>query len=216
MSFYQLTLQATASNQQVNNVFHYITTSLLPSNEEAANLNAEFITDVLPRIRALLHTSWTANMVYTIAPQQVDVFAAFPFTAGSTPGLRGGDALPLFVAWGLETSRQRRDIRNGYKRFSPISELDQTGGQPVGGILGLLNDLRNALNANLELEYGGGGSTASMVIVKRVRYNPDPERPNYWSYRIPGPGDPLVYYEANQWVFDRITTQNTRKIGVGS
>lgn len=216
MAFYQLTLLGSAQNQQVNNVFHYLTTSLVASIQEAFNLNTVFMSDVLPHIRGILSATWQANTIYTIAPQQPDVFAAWAFTPGSTPGTRAGEALPIYNAWSFETIRQRRDIRNGYKRFGPMSEADQSGGNPTAGALPQLTAARNALNANLELEFGGGGSTASMIIVKRVRYNPDPERPDHWSYRLPGPGDPLVYYEANQWTFDRMTTQNTRKIGRGS
>lgn len=216
MAFYQVTLLGSAQNQQVNNVFQYITTSLIATNEEAFNLNVEFIENVLPAIRGIVSVQWQALGLYTIAPQAPDVFAAYAWTSGTMPGLRAGEALPPYVAWGFETARQRRDIRNGYKRFGPVSEADQSGGNPVAGAMAGLTAMRNAMNANLELEYGGGGSTASMVIVKRVRYNPDPEQPDKWSYRIPIAGDPLVYYEANQWVFDRMTTQNTRKIGRGS
>lgn len=216
MAFYQVTLLGQAQNQQVNNVFHYITTSLIATNEEAFNLNVEFIENVLPAIRGVVSVLYQANALYTIAPQAPDVFAAYSWAPGSMLGLRAGDALPSYVAWGFETVRQRRDIRNGYKRFGPVTETDQSAGGPTAGMLPVLNTLRNAMNANLELEYGGGGSTASMVIVKRVRYNPDPEDPDKWSYRIPVAGDPLVYYEANQWVFDKMTTQNTRKVGRGA
>ncbi len=193
-----------------------MTTSILPSNQEAAQLNYEFVEMVLPHIRNVVSHHWSAVMVYTIAPQQPDVFAAHAFTPGSTLGLRTGEAMPMFAAWGMEVQRQRRDIRNGYKRFGPIAETDQNGGVATAGALTNLNLLRNAMNLPLELTYQEGGSTASMVIVKRVKYIPDPERPTRYAYRIPIGGDPLVYYTANQWVYDRLTTQNTRKIGRGA
>ncbi len=216
MAFYQLTVQGVASNQQVNNVFHYVTTSLLASNQEAFDLNTEFSTEVLPFITAVLHLSYQAQTIYTIAPQAPDVFAALPFSPNTQVGVRTGEALPLFASWGFEVLRQRRDIRNGYKRFGPIAEIDQTGGNPTTNALNGLNNLKTAMNTALDLNFSGNTSTATMVVVKRVRYNPDPLRPDRWAYRIPGPGDPLVYYEATDWVFERITTQNTRKIGRGS
>jgi len=213
MAFYHLTLLATNQSQQIVNTFDYITTSLLPSSEEASELNAEFIGNVLTPIKNTLSTGWAGSSIYTIAPYSPDVFAQVLFTPGSQVGARSGDQMPRFVAWGFKCGRLRRDIKDGAKRLSPISEGDQVGGTPLAATLILLAAAATAMKSVLTLEYVAGSSAASPAIIKRTRTtNAD----GSYSYHLPHGMEPLVYYEATQWTFDEITTQNTRKTGRGS
>lgn len=216
MSYYHLTLRATVQSQLVVNTFDYVTTSILPSSEEAAELNAEFIGQVLPDIRNVLSTQYIGVDVYTIAPYSPDVFAQTIFTPGSQNGGRSGEMLPRYNAWGFVISRLRRDIRNGYKRFGSISETDQSGGAPTAAMATLLNTLANELEQVLTLEYVAGSSAASPIVVKRIKYNPDPEKPDEFAYRLPQGTDPFEFYEATQISYQTMTTQNTRKTGRGA
>lgn len=217
MSFYHLTLVGLNQSQQIINTFDYITTSLLPSSEEAAELNAEFLANVMDNIKNVLHANWSATQLYTIAPYSPDVFAQILFTPGSQVGQRAGDQMPRFVSWGFVCSRLRRDIRNGYKRFGPISESDQAGGVPTGTMTPILNTLATELEQVLTLEYVAGSSAATPAIIKRIKYFPcgDPEECQP-AYRLPQGLDPLEFYEASNYSFKEITTQNTRKTGRGA
>lgn len=213
MAYYHVTLIASNQNQQIVNTFDYVTTSLLGASDEAQALNTEFIENVLPPIKAIMHTAWVAERLYTICTYSPDVFASVIFGPGTQIGLRTGEQMPRFVAWGYKCGRLRRDIKDGAKRFSPISEADQLGGVPTSPMLLALNNCSTAMKAQLTLEYAGGTSGAVPAIIKRSRQS---KPGGGYSYHLPSGMEPLIYYEASQWVFDEITTQNTRKTGRGA
>lgn len=216
MGFYQLSLIGRTQAQQMVNVFHYVTTSLLASNAEANALNIAFQNSVMGGIKGVVSQLYNIDAIYTIAPQAPDVFSAIGYAPGTQTGGRPGDPLPTFVAWSFECVRTRRDIRNGYKRFGPISESDQSAAGPSAGVQPSINALAAALGNVFSLDFEGSSSAATPVIVKRIKYVPNPENPERYAYRIPGPGDPLEYYDATKWVYEKITSQNTRKIGRGA
>jgi hypothetical protein len=112
--------------------------------------------------------------------------------AGGTVGLRAGDPLPEFCAWGYQYVRKVRGQRSGAKRFGVVSESDQSGGGPVAGVVAALNALAAQLSAPLTV---GIVDTFFPVILVR-----------------PAPGGSVWgSHDISSVVFKRLTSQRTRR-----
>jgi hypothetical protein len=213
MSFYNLVCTAVANNSILENAYQYVSTSLLASSEEAGAILEYFVNEVIPVLRPIMHNSTQITQLYVIAPYSPDVFALQSFPAGTHPGTTTGEALPRFVAWQFRSLRQRRDIRNGYKRIGIVGEGAQSGGVPIAGALTNLNAFAAKISAQFTVTGSFGSYGVSPVVVKRIKYESSPGK---FSYRLPQGTDPLEYYEATNWLYHNMSTQNSRKIGVGS
>jgi hypothetical protein len=108
-------------------------------------------------------------------------------TAGT---IAGTEMLPLHDAVNFTLKPANRAVRPGSKRFAGI---------PEGAVLrGDINDATYL--ASLELLRIGLGENISdddtvffqPVVIKRVKYVPDPERPDHFAYRFPEIGETPV------------------------
>lgn len=211
MALYQLVLSLidnSQSNNEFINSFFYDVDDLLPSSIVASSLATEFhdqVVDGAGGIMSVLQTATVARLIVVTSPFDPTVLSISNI---NLVGLRAGTAMPKFVAWGFKSQRTRADIRAGFKRFGRISESDTAGDVPNGTALGLLNTLAGTLQTNLNPSDGVSSFIARPVIVKRIKYTSPSGNP---AYRLPN--DPLEYeYSvADNWGFDEITTQNSRK-----
>lgn len=128
----------------------------------AAELSVEFKTIVGDLVAATLFTE--VDLVRTEVVNYNDVLDFDICTAACgypIPGLRTGGAAPYHVCWSYRLSRPGPGFRNGYKRFSGISEVDVNNfGEAGAGVLAALNSLAGVLGLNL--------TTPSTVIFEPV------------------------------------------------
>jgi len=121
----------------------------------------------------------------------------------SGTGAITGESMPTFCAWAFEYIRTDRTVNNGRKSFSLIGENSQEGGDPTSGTLTNLNTLADALAD--ELQEVSGPSRWEPKIFRRPG--------TYLSGTVAAPGQ---FFDVDDVVFRRLSTQNTRKTGRGS
>lgn len=170
---YELLLRQTFSGQQVINRFHYQMSGTPAAVSGSFALTSAFglIPDagVYDDTRPFYHFKGAqSSSVNHVESQCVALYDDFDFyTRPFVPPLAGaltGEALPPFVAWGLQTNRVTLAVRRGSKRIAGVTE-DQTGGagQVAAGMLAALSILANLLSATLT--YDDEGNTLSFVPV---------------------------------------------------
>lgn len=207
-NLYQLVLTSVLNSDLSNpfvNVFHYMVSDVLPSTAVANALSETFNLGVVQGLTHIVTSNTNFVSIVATAPQAPSVLSITTLTSN---GDRLGQAMPRFVTWGFKMPRQRGDMRSGYKRFGACSESDVSGNAPASGVVGELGDVAEEMSAPLSFTVGGVAVGAVPVIVKRIKYTTDEGK---IAYRVPGPGDPLTYYEATGWTFQEISTQNSRK-----
>lgn len=211
MTLYQIVTEATYNDTPGNdfvNVYTYDVNDVVPSSINAFFLTEAFYTTVVDDAagwKSVVTANMDMNRIVTTAPQFPTVVAVKPvFVTGS----RTGQPLPLFNAWSFKSERTRADIRAGFKRYGTISETDVSGFVPATGMLTVLEAFAGILSAELEFTTPGGDFIATPIIVKRVKYTTPS---GSVAYRMPQPGDPYEFSQAVNWVYDSVTSQNSRK-----
>jgi len=191
---YQLKLHSTFSGQECLNVFYYASSGSGDGN--CADLNDAFIAHVLGAIAATLSDLLSFTLVESF---NIDTVGDFAETAVAVSGARGGDAMPPFVATGFKFLRADRTIRNGAKRFAGVSEADSDDG--ITRVAGYVTT-SNAAAVAMENILTGALDSSTPILFHKT--NP--------------PGTPLAgsAHVLNGVVWERFTSQNTRKIGRGS
>jgi len=200
MSVYQLSVIGGALGQEIRNVFHYRTTNPGVLEGNATDLATIFDANRMPQIVARLNTIYNANAI--------DVFDLFfptnIFTLSiNRPGTFVGENIGTRVAATLRTNRATRAIRRGQKRFGPIGEGQQAGGQLIVAEVTAFDTLGATLANSLV-----GLTTYTPIVVKRIFVAlPQPH------YRLPANLAEYQAFDISSWtVNERITTQNTRRL----
>lgn len=196
-----------AGSQIFQNVFYYEQVFENPGATGAAQLAVEFKAVVFPKILDVIHQQahFAAFSVENVIPGGDNVFETYGTT--DFVGVQGGECMPPYAAWAFRLSRVETDIRNGQKRFGPVSELDQSSGVAVGTVIPKLNTLSSGLFTTL----GVVGTTSA--------YMPRIFRPASPSRTIPEkviPAKLQLVRQVGQVNFVRLSTQNTRKFGRGT
>jgi len=109
-----------------------------------------------------------------------------------TAGKVGGSKLPPFVSWGFRYNRATRATRNGYKRFSLVSEDSVSDGDPTSGTLLDIGVLEAALTGSIS---NIPATVEATPVIARI-----------------GPlGTVVVESDISSVQFYAVTTQNSRK-----
>lgn len=159
-------------------------------------------TDVWPEI---VNTRTLITGVEVTAPQVPSVLY---INSSGAVGLTVGDYMPRFVAAEFISPRTVGNIRAGFKRFGLISEANVIDGEPEDTFLPFLSAMAVAMSEEFTFTISGTERTFTPAIIKRIPYVTPGGND---AYRLPEAGDPVVYSEATNWTFQRITTQNSRK-----
>ncbi|GAI74169.1 unnamed protein product [marine sediment metagenome] len=191
----------------VNTFFYRANTGDL----DAADVVLEFDISVLPEIAAVegVRKGYDAIECINLFDDEDDSTQGPTTEDGLIEGEDGGghSAIPFNLA------SLKRSIRDGAKRFGPLSETYNADGIITGGgMITALANLADALEADLDL---GAGHSVSPVIVKRIPY--ELEDPVRTAYRLPenvGESDYSLFSSALPVL--RATTQNSRKPWVGA
>lgn len=129
-------------------------------------------------------------------------------------GGTAGEALPPFSAMAWYQGTSRRDIRSGSRRWPGLVEAHQSGGVIAPALFSIMGDVAAEMSMTRNVALAGDGIISLQpVIVGRVR---EVDEEGKVTYRLPVTQEEARYYPANGWIArDRVTTQNTRKIGRG-
>jgi len=202
---YQLIDHQQYINQDIENVWFF---EKLDPAGTAADLIQAFITDLLPAVRQIQGSGFYHAFVDCLNLGDLGDFDTEVTNVFGTAG--GGDLLPSFNAVGYSLKPATRAVRPGSKRFAGILEAVVTNGaitEPT--FVANVEALRIKLDDNVV----GALSEYQPVIVKRIKYVPDPEKPDHFAYRLPTAGDPLVLGLVKQAVTNpEVTSQVSRKI----
>lgn len=112
-------------------------------------------------------------------------------------GVRAGNATPPFVAASIRLNRTTKETRNGWKRIIGPVEEDMGALSWSGSYVTLLDALGTAMEQQLSM--GGAVNNLDPVIVRQLT-------PTTWLYNL----------IAGTQSINKPTTQNSRKVGVGS
>lgn len=116
--------------------------------------------------------------------------------------------MPRFNAFEFKSPRTIGNIRQGKKRFGAISEGMVTNGALNPTFASVMVDVASDLSDPLFATVSGVSVQFTPIIVKRIPYTAPSGRT---AYRLPEGLDPLAYSVADNWVYQSVTTQNSRK-----
>lgn len=172
------------------NTFAYEGTGGAPSAED---LRDAFQTDVMAPLFDNLSTGVIADLLTVI---NLDDPIDFSTIVSNEVGIQGGDWLPLFNAYEFQYVRTSRAVHNGRKSFSGVPESAQVNGTVVLATKEALDNLAVILGNPIT----GVTGTYTPRIWRRAG-----------NYGDPPVAFPDQFYAISQVVYNRISTQNTRK-----
>ncbi len=212
---YELTVKGTFVGQEWNCVFFYderlIYVNTLPTN---AQVVAEaFREQVLP----LMQNCCVADVLFDrlIVKNLFNPADAYTLVVGGTgTGGLGNSYMGTFSAYSFELQGETAVTRLGAKRLpGVIEEVVIDGMVTDAAFIGNLTDFAMAVATPLEVGTLITDPVYVPVIVKRVRSG----SPGAYLYRLPTTiSEKVVNTIVSVLVDLLVTTQNTRKIGVGS
>jgi hypothetical protein len=224
MSLYEVRVFGTYFEQSCVTSFHYLTSSaqVVVSRSFALAAAMGFVGAVQPETGDV-YAKWKLGISNQFFFSEIQVsnvydevdFYVQPFSTSNTGANAGTPEMPA-MAFGLQSSRVRKDIRRGNKRIAGVSQSDSfDGGQLAQATLDLLQDLADDLSAALLYTDEGSPLTFVPVVVSKELY------------QTPAGNDAYRYYateiEQEQHVASGViwtpklhaTTQVSRKRGRG-
>jgi len=179
------------AGQQILNVYYFEQTV---GSGGAQDLNLAFTLDVLPKVKA----NQSSQVLHTfLESESLDDPGDFAtLSLGNSPGDDGTAFMPTFVAWGFQMVRATKTTRHGYKRIAGMVESKVTDG---------VADASATAELQAYADIWPGPITDALgneFDIKIIR-NPD------------DPGTRVVN-DVAECVYQRVTTQNTRKVGLGA
>jgi len=201
---YVVDLKQSFENQDLHNIFTY----QRDDTGLAIDLKTAFVANVLNLIN-FIQFGDIKNVLLRIT-NLGDLSDNWDEPLTGEGAVTAGQMLPVHDAVNFTLRPTSRAVRPGSKRFSGISESFQAGGTITdSGYIGDLNDLKAGLGTVID---SGDGDTFTPVIVKRVKYNPDPDRPEHFAYRFPTIGEtPVVSTISGVLLNTRVSHQVSRK-----
>lgn len=181
----------THGGQQTSNIFGYRQNGGEGGAEE---LVAAYIATVIAEIRTVQNVNVAHVQVEAQNVADETDFATVPITPAIV-GADSGNYFATFAAWGFKKPRDRTTIKNGSFRIAGVTSSLIVDGSPTAGALAELAALAESLGTPLE---DGGG--------------------NEWVFgyfAVPSGQTQPVFVDVPVPVFTRLTTQNSRKVGVG-
>jgi hypothetical protein len=173
----------------------------------AVELINAFQADLLPGIQIL-----QCEQIVTVALKAYslgDLGDLSEETINTPGGQDGEEMLPVFNAVNFTLKPASRAVRPGSKRIAGIPESVQADGTINSSpYVTAMESLRIAYGNEISVDET---NFWRMVIVKRVKYNPDPEKLDEFAYRYPTAEDPLVFAPLRNVVYtNKVSHQVSR------
>jgi hypothetical protein len=190
---YQLNdLWVTASGINFRNTYFYRAQSGSPA---ANDLAQAFQNDIVPELADLLHVNMTHSSIVVFNLDDTGDFDTL--NDGATDGVRGGIAMPNFVATSIRFNRSNRLFRDGHKRYGLMSQSDVSGNNIAAAQAAAWDTFAGLLLTLLE------GTLAGYRLMTPRRTLVDN------SYQLVDLSQPQSVQVQS------ITSQRTRKVGIG-
>lgn len=155
---------------------------------DAYDLINAFQADILPSVLALQVNTMVTRFISAYSLGNLADLAEETINAVGSYG--ADQMLPVFNAVNLTLKPTSRAVRPGSKRVSGIPETVTGNGIITDAeYLGRIETLRLAFGNEISTD---DENFWRLVIVKRVKYNPDPEKPDHFAYRFPETDGELV------------------------
>lgn len=155
----------------------------------AIDLAQVFENLMLPAINALQTAVIKNSRLTIINLGDLSDFIEYPLTGD---GDYATDTLPAFAAVGYTLKLNTRAVRGGSKRIAGVPESVSTHGTvDDGAYITKMNTLKTALQSELT----DVSDTFLPIVVKRIKTPVVGTVPLQYDYRLPVPGDTLVYGE---------------------
>jgi len=170
------------------------------------------VLDVIdPLVRAWQTTIMKTSFIEARNLFNVTDFIAQDVSSSALIGANTDSALPVHDTVTFRLIRTSRDINNGYKRYSGLGEGSvENGVINASGTIVALEALREALSAPM-VDPDNEDITYDLVILKRLRHEPDEEHTKVW-YTLPTTVEDAVYSNPASVLLNLfVTTQNSRK-----
>lgn len=189
---YEIRLRQTFLGQNIVNMFYYRDTNTgdIISLDQ---INATFLSDVVNEVVEIQHASVEG---IDIRVRKVGGTNENVLPILLIDGIRPGEPLNSFSAYGFRLVRNNIDVRNGSKRFTGVSEDDVSGNTPGGIVESIAEEVALALESDLVLN---SGATLAPVIFSRGSF----EDPDWKGTNVVGA------------VFTGLTSQVSRKASPG-
>lgn len=189
-AYYELKLSANTLGVTVLNIFHYEMTA--GSGGGSSQLGDGFFLNILDNIGAVCSSDTTFT---DLEVRNLSDGTDFYTRAFGVSGGRGSVSGTSFLAWSYTLNPANINYRAGGKRFGSISSADVIDNSPSGGILSNLNSLAVAIGGVLT---NGGNSYRPRI-----------------KHALPGSPGEFSFINVANAVFNRISTQGTRKPWLG-
>lgn len=208
--FYNVVLSGLTSGQQLVSDFWYRQES---GDGDSDDLALRFIAAFMPVLTNIISVSTQFTHLKVVNHYNAVDFYDQDFTP-VIPGLQAGARAPVFLAAAFKQPRKIAKRNNGAKRFGTLSEADTNGDIITAGSLARFTAVAAALSADLVVTDTPVDQVFEPVIVLREKYTTPGGKQ---AYRVPALITPGMYYTADAWqVVNNLTTQNSRKLGVGA
>lgn len=198
------------SGGDVNNpILNVYTLCTEDTGAVAANGISNWIeTEWFPFIRPIIWEGAYISKLSVINQFDLVDFVVDTFLPSQYPGLGVGDPLPVFNSAGILLQRSSRAVRNGYKRYSPVLESQQSNGAWNSGMLSALTSLGTAITDGISIN--GFNDNVWLSIVQRIKtVNIQTGKAKY---ELPTTAGQLEWYIPLGFeVKTKVGTQDTRK-----
>lgn len=154
----------------------------------AQNVVEAFETGFLPKVTGIQTSNVTHVLLDAVNLADPSNFYEKVISAAGTTT---SDPLPAFNAVNYSLRINSRALRPGSKRYCGIAEEYTTKNLITNsGYIALLETLRGQQS---DILLSGVLETFQPIVVKRVKYNPDPEQPDKFAYRLPETDEEFVF-----------------------
>jgi hypothetical protein len=190
---YVVTLQSTFSPDPLNTFVNVFAYEGAGTGSTASDLYIAFLASIVAGIASIVADAVDFGLTTVV---NLDDPADFYIATAGISGVRTGQTLPQFNAWEYEYLRATRSVHNGRKSFSVITEGDQANG------------IADPTFETTDLEPFAVALSSDLLGFASASYIPRIWRRagTYVSGTFPD-----TFYPISGVVYNRISTQNTRK-----
>lgn len=190
---YRLVVTGTMLGSLIKNIFYYEMTG--GSGAGATQLASHFLLNGLSSIGVIMSSDVTLT---SLTVENLNQSTDFTNNVFAVSGVRTSASATSFLAWGFRLAVANINYRPGAKRFAGVALPDISDNSPVAGIVTALNNCATYIGNAIS----NGGNTYQPRVFSR-RWEPD-----LGVFTE-------TYIPVINAVFDKVTTQSTRKPWVG-
>jgi len=198
--WFEITLVGTCAGQDIINHFYYAQPQFIePYEGSILDVGNDFASIVLPDLVEVVSTSTIFTELLLEEHVSGSAVASYSILGGGG-GLRVGESMPPFVAWGFKSIRTSREVKSAQKRIGVPVESDISVNDATPGALTLLGALASALERPFSPANSGVTGLVPVAITRvDTTVTPHVKRP------IP------LFEAILDWTYSKVTSQVSRR-----